>query len=169
MGKGLPRSLAHADMNTVRILKLPIDHTIAVTGDTGAANDGQVVIGDLPEGNILFLGAVANIEFVGPTSAELADDWEGDFGIGTTADADSTLSSTDVNIIGSTAIAAATAETSPVTRGANATAAIFDNTDGSLEINLNLLIDDTELTDSEDVDIAASGTLYVAYSVLGDD
>ena len=169
MGKGLPRSLKFADTSVVRIAKFTIDHTISVTGDAAAANDGQVVIGDLPEGNILFLGAVAYVQFSGPGSAQLADTWEGDFGVGTTPDANSALASTDVDIIGSTAIAAATAEVSPVTRGVGSTDTIFDNTDGSLELNLNLLIDDANLTDTETVVITAEGVLYVAYAVLGDD
>lgn len=177
MGKGLPRSLKHADQNVVRIMQVDIDHTISVTGDSGAANDGQVVIGDFPEGNVLFLGAVANVQFTGPTSDELSDTWEGDYAIGTTADANSVLSGTDANIIASTALAAATAEVSPKTRGQTGTDStdggllvdIFDNTDGSLELNLNLLIDDAELTDSETIDVTATGELYIAYAILGDD
>lgn len=177
MTKGLPRSLRHADRSAVIISKIDINHQITVTGDNAAANDGQVVIGDFPQGNILFLGAVSYVQFAGPTSGELANDWEGDYSIGTTADANSTLATTDLNIIASTAIGAATAELSPVTRGVTGLDStdggllmnIFDNTDGSLEINLNLLIDDAELTDTEAVTITATGQLYIAYAILGDD
>lgn len=169
MAKGLPRSLKHADRNVVRIARVDIDHAISVTGDAAAANDGQVVIGDLPEGNILFLGAVSYVTFTGPTSAELSDTWEGDYGIGTAPDSNSALAGSDVDIIASTAIAAATAEVSPRTRGEGTTDTIFDNTDGSLELNLNLLIDDANLTDTEVVSIQATGELYMAYAVLGDD
>jgi len=169
MGKGLPRSLKHSDKSVVRVARVDINHAIEVTGDAGAANDGQVVIGDFPEGNILFLSAVAYVQFAGPTSDELADTWVGDYGIGTAPDANSALAGTDVNVIGSTEIAAATAELSPITRGEGSTDTIFDNTDGSLELNLNLLIDDANLTDTEVVEITATGQLYMAYAVLGDD
>lgn len=169
MGKGLPRSLKNADKSVARVMEITLNHTLSVTGDEGAANDGQVVIGDFPEGNILFLGAVSYVQLTGPTSDELTDTFEGDYGIGTAADANSTLGGSDVDIIPSTAIAAATAEVSPLTRGSNATTAMFDNTDGSLEINLNVLIDDANITDSEEIEFTVTGNVWIAYAVLGDD
>lgn len=170
MGKGLPRSLKHSDMNNVRVMTVPINHTISVTGDAGAANDGQAVIGGFPEGNIFMVGALINVTFSGPGgNDDLADTWEGDFGVGTAPDSNSTLAGTDVDIIGSTAIAAATAEVSPAQRVTNVTPVMFDNTDGSLEINLNFLIDDADLADDAEVDITAEGALYIAYAVMGDD
>ncbi len=177
MGKGMPRSLKHADKSAVIVKRVDINHSVSVTGDAAAANDGQVVVGDFPEGNILLLGAVAYVQFAGPTDADLVDTWEGDYGVGTTADANSALATTDINIIGSTAIAAATAELSPRTRGVlgpdptdgGLLVDIFDNTDGSLEINLNLLIDDADMTDAATVVLTVTGEIYMAYCVLGDD
>jgi hypothetical protein len=148
------------------------DEVLTVTGGAStAAGKGSIVIGDFPEGNILFLGAVAYMQFSGSGADDnLAADWEGDFGVGTAPNSDADLGDgTDVDIISSTALAAASAEVGARTRGTNATQAIFDNTDGSLEINLNLITDDDDVTDSEDVDLTVNGELTIAYIVLGDD
>lgn len=174
MGKGLPRSMSRGAAQRQEVIKQVFrveDLDITVTGGAStAAGLGTVVIGDLPEGNILFLGAVSYLQFSGSGSdANLAADWEGNYSIGTTASADTTLDSTDANIIASQALAAATAEVSPRTRGTGATQAIFDNTDGSLELNLNLTTADNDVTDSTAVTLTVDGELHIAYIVLGDD
>lgn len=170
MSKGLPRSLSRAS-GTAAAQRTSVitvrDKVLTVDGATGVGF-GSVVIGDFKEGNILFLGAVANMQFTGPTDAGLVDTWAGDFGVGTTPAGDATITGTDVDLIASTAIAAATAEASPVTRGELAGVAILDNTDGSLEMNLNLLIDDANIS-ADDIDITVNGELYIMYAVLGDD
>lgn len=173
MGKGLPRSSARGSAQSQEIIKQVFalrDETVTVSATGSAIGFGSVVIGDFPEGNILFLGAVSNIKLDGSGSdGNLTDDWEGDYSIGTTPADDATVSGTDVDIIASTALAAATAEVGVTTRSANATQDIFDNTDGSLEINLNVLIDAADITDDESVDLTANGEAYLAFIVLGDD
>jgi hypothetical protein len=171
MGKGLPRSMrtgAQAAKQTimktvVRVRNVPV----TVDGLTGIGF-GTVVIGDLPQGNILFLGATAYMQFQGPTSANLVDTWTGNFSIGTAPTADATLSGAEIDIIPSTALAAATAELSPRTRGVLATAAIFDNTDDSLELNLNVLVADASI-DANGVILTANGELALLYAVMLDD
>lgn len=172
--KGLARSLARKASNkgfsqAVQVAAIRIDKTIAVSAVSSAVGFGTGVIGDFPEGNVLFLGAVSYLTFTGPTSADLADTWDGDYSIGTAPTADVTLSGAEVNIIGSTALGAATAEVSPKVRGALTTAAIFDNTDGSLELNLNLLVDAANIADDSTVNIRAQGVVYIAYAIMGDD
>ena len=172
MGKGLPRSLARSSAVSAiatKKISISLNEELTFTGDSGNAVDQTAVISDFPEGNILLLGAVANLTFTGPGSANLADDFQGDYGIGTTPADDNTISAGDVNIIGSTAIPAASGEVSANVRATNATAAILDNTDGSLEINLNVLLDADEVTDAEDVVVTVTGTVDIIYGVLGDD
>ncbi|WBQ35338.1 hypothetical protein [Pseudomonas phage pPA-3099-2aT.3] len=169
--KGLQRSLSRGSparqdvvKQVVKVNKLAIQ----VDGATGVGF-GSAVIGGLPEGNILFLGAVAYMQFTKAASATgIQATFDGDYGIGTTPASDATITDTDVDIIASTALGAATAGVSPRARGTNATQAIFDNTDGSLELNLNLLIDDANIS-ADDQDLTVSGELYIVYSVLGDD
>lgn len=170
MAKGLPRSLSKGSPASAPVRKQVISvdgAALTVDGATGVGF-GSVVIGDFPVGNILFLGAVSYMRFTGPTSAGLTDTYDGDYGIGTTPASDATITGTDVDIIGSTALGAATAEVSPNARGTGVTQAIFDNTDGSLEINLNLLIDDASIS-ADDVIFSVTGQVYILYSVLGDD
>ncbi len=175
MTKGLPRSLKHAsafnaqDAPTKRI-RLDVNEVMAFTGSTGIAVFQTADIGGLPEGNFQLIGAVANLTFTGPTSADLADDFQGDFSIGTEATIDNDLGDTDeANIIASTAIAAATAEVSASNRSANATSVIVDNTAADKELNLNILIDADEITNAVAVNITVTGTVDITYSMLGDD
>lgn len=172
MGKGLPRSLSRGSPARRNVIKqnFVINHTVTVTAASTAVGFGTVVIGDIPEGNILLLGAVAYVTLAGSGSdANLAATWDGDFSIGTTGTADVTLDGTDVNIIPSSALGAATAEVSPTIRAVNATQAILDNTDNSLELNLNVLIDAANIVDDESVDLTATGTLQLVYVVMLDD
>lgn len=173
MAKGLPRSLSRGSQAVQAITK----RTIAVrsleltfTGATGVAVEATAVLEGLPEGNILLLGAVANLAFAGSGSdANLADDFQGDFGIGTTPADDNTISGADVDIIASTAIGPAVAEAIGTVRAANATQAIIDNTAGTAELNLNVLLDADEVTNAQDSVVTVDGEVYLAYIVLGDD
>lgn len=177
MGKGLPRSHTRGQFAGGAgpkggIIKVPEGTTMTITGATGNGW-GTAVIGDFPAGNILLLGCVGYLQFAGSGSdADLADDWEGDYAVGTTPTADATLAGTDANVVPSTALAAATAEVSPKTRGTQADGAlagqVFDNTDGSLELNVNLSIDDADIAGDDSV-ITVTGELHIAYQVLGDD
>lgn len=168
--KGLPRSLSRATPIAAPIQKVrvPIDHTATIDGATGVGF-GSVAIGYLPEGNLLFLGAVSYLTVTKTSGATgITTTFDGDYSIGTTATADATISGTDANIIGSTALGAATAGVSPTVRASNSTSTVLDNTDGSLELNLNLLIDDASVS-ANDQDVTLAGHIMLAYIVLGDD
>lgn len=171
MGKGLPRSTGRATASPQRqeIIKQTIairDLTVTVDGATGVGFGSSVIAG-LPEGNLLFLGAVAYLTLDAPASG-ISATFNGDYGIGSTPASDATLSGADVDVIASTAIGPAVATVSPRTRGVNATQAILDNTDGSLELNLNVLVDDADIS-ADDVAIVANGELFLCFVVLGDD
>lgn len=165
--KGLPRSLARGKgKTTVRkhLVKFK-DVPITVAGASGVGF-GTAVIGGFPEGNILYLGAVSYAQFTS-ADTDVQATYDGDYAIGTTPTADATLSGTDVNIVASAALGAATSGVSPLVRSTGATAAVFDNTDGSLELNLQLIIDDANI--SGNADFTAEGWVEVVYAVLGDD
>lgn len=175
MGKGLPRSHSRGDPQKQEIIKQVFTvNALALTVDgASGVGFGTVVIGDFPEGNILLLGAVAYMALSGPGGdAGLVDTWVGDFGIGTIPTADGDLGDLgDDDIIPSTALAAATAEVGPRTRGvstATESGVVFDNTDNSLEMNLNVLVDDNDIS-ADGIAFIATGELHVAYIMLGDD
>jgi hypothetical protein len=170
MSKGLHRSLSRGRGSKAAVLKLIIKVTnlaLEVDGATGVGF-GAAVRGDFPEGNILLLGAVSYLKFA-TASASVQDAFDGDYSIGSTPTADATLSGTDANIVPSTALGAATSKTSPVVRGVSTSSgAVLDNTDGSLEININLIIDDANIS-ANDVAFTANGYIVVLFSVMGDD
>lgn len=140
-----------------------------VTSVTTADGVGTVVVGDFPDGNILFLGGIAYLKFTTSDADITSLIWEGDYSVGTTATADATLDGTDVNLIASSAVGPAVAKVSPLTRGAGSTAALFDNTDGSLEINLNVKVDAAHIGDSATGSFTVDGYVELVYIVLGDD
>jgi len=170
MGKGLPRSLARAKgKDAIKVERIKLNHTVNVAAAGAGVGFGTVVIGDFPEGNILFLGAVGNAKFT-TADTSFTTTFDGDWAVGTEATADADFGDTnEANIISSTAMGAATDRVGPTSRGENGTSAILNNTDGSLELNLNVLIDAAAITDAESGDMTVTGDLWVAYAVLGDD
>jgi hypothetical protein len=170
MAKGLKRSLGRGNPldSPVRKLRLTFkDVAVSVAGTTGVGF-GAAVIGELPKGNILILGAVGYVQLSKNGDADLQDAFDGDYAIGTVATADVDVSDTgEANIVASTALGAATAGLSPIVRGVGETQSIVDNTDNSLEINLNVLIDDANISGT--ASMLATGRLDLAYIVLGDD
>ena len=164
--KGLPRSLAKANLGISR--NIPVRNLAIRTSGATGVGFGTAVVTDLPEGNILLLGAVAYLQFTKLDAGTTAT-FDGDYALGTAPTADADFGDTgEANIIPSTALGAATSGLSPIARGENATQVILDNTDGSLELNLNLLIDDASVS-ADDQDFTVSGVVTLAYIVLGDD
>lgn len=172
--KGLIRSLSrgrsqlkqNVTRHKIRVENLSV--TVSATGS--AVGFGTAVAGDIPEGNILLLGAAAYLTLAGSGSdANLVDTWNGDFAVGSAPDADGSLAGAEVDMLPSTAVGPAVAEVSPRTRSVNATQVMLDNTDGSLEMNLNVLIDAADITDDQSVILTVNGEIELVYIVLGDD
>lgn len=133
----------------------------------GAPGFGTLVLSGLPQGNILFFGAVAYLRFT-TADADVIAAFDGDYGLGTAPDANGTLAGAEANLIPSTPLGAATAKVSPYVRGVSAAnGVILDNTDGSLEVNLNLLIDDTSISGA--AAFTVDGVVRIALIVMGDD
>jgi hypothetical protein len=169
MSKGLVRSLSRGPKAQAPIVRQTFtlkDVAIEVDGATGVGF-GTVVVGDFPEGNVLFQGCVAYLQFFS-ADAGVTTTYDGDYALGTTATTDATVTGTDADLTALAALGAATAKLSPVARAAGSTQAMFDNTDGSLEINLNLIIDDASIS-ADDVEMTVSGDIHIVYMVLGDD
>jgi hypothetical protein len=170
MPKGLARSLARANPAQtagVKRVTIPLtDTAITITSITTGKGAGGLVASGLPEGNILVLGIGGNVTFTadGTVIGAAAD---GDFGLGTTPLDDATITGTDVDLIASQAFVAGTAER--VASAAALCGTVLDNTDGSLEVNLNVLIDADDIADGSSVDLIANGVIELAIMVLGDD
>lgn len=171
MTKGLPRSRARgpAVRNTVMKMDIPV-RSLSLTVVNGAPGYGSAILSGLPQGNLLFLGAVSYLQ-LSSVAAGVTATFTGSHSVGTVPTVDSDLADAgEADIIPSTAITAAVGKVSSVLRGASTDAlggGIIDNTDGSLELNLNVLIDDAAI--SADSAFTINGSLHIAYIVLGDD
>ena len=173
MGKGLRYSRERADAGVSPSNKQYIrlaGTALVVTDVSDQAGWGTVVIGDFPEGNILFLGAVADLQFT-KGDANIIDAFDGDFALGSApSTGNGALTATLGNLIPSTAMVQGSSGVSAANRGVNGqtlSGVVLDNTDGSLEMNLNVLVDDAAITD--DSSFAVDGAIYIAFVVLGDD
>ena len=174
MTKGLIRSLSRGPKRRTPIIKEVINfggRSINVSATGAASGVGTTVVYNFPEGFVMVFGVGGHIGFAGSGSdGNLTAVWNGDYGFGTTATADATLDGTDVNILGPAAIGPAVAEV--IAPGGFFEAqgpTIFDNSDGSLQLHLNLLIDPGNITDNTSVEIALTGAMDILYAVLGDD
>lgn len=167
MTKGLVRSISRgpAGQRDQIALRFAVDATVTVDGATGVGF-GATALGGLPEGHLLLQGARADLTFT-ESSASMIDAWNGDFSIGSTATADTTLDGTDVDIIASTALGPATSSVATAAAN-NVTAAVIDNSAGTGAVNLNMLVDDASIS-ADDVPVAVTGYVTVVVTVLGDD
>lgn len=173
MSKGLSRSLGRGNPLIAKIMKQTFVAKDLVLDMDGASGVGfaTVVLGDFPEGNILLLGAVSYLSVrASGSEAGLLAAWEGDVGVGTTPMSDATISAGDEDIIASHSHIAV-AEIGPRTRGTSLaadTGEIHDNTDGSLEINVNVLIDDDDIS-ADDIEMFVDGEVTISFVMMGDD
>ena len=167
--KGLPRSLRNNQKNVLQNRTVRLNNLAIAIAD-GAPGFGTAVIGGLPEGNILYMAAVGYLQFTSSSSA-LTATFDGDFSVGTVPTTDNSLGdANEADILPSTAMGAATAKVSPVIRSVSTDALgglIIDNTAGSLELNLNVLIDDAAISGA--VALKATGYIDLVYIVMGDD
>lgn len=171
MSKGLTRSTSRAPAQKASILRASISvEDLAISVADGNPGFGFAAAAGLPEGNFVFLGAVAYLQF-SSSSSHLTATFTGTTSIGSVGTVDGDVSDAgEADICPSTAIGAATAKVSPVVRLASTAAmsgAVIDNTDGTKNININVLIDDAAIDGA--VALVANGYIDLLYSVLGDD
>lgn len=173
MPKGLPRSLSrgHALKKPIINKTIRVNTLVTATAAATGVGFGNVALAAFPEGNVLFLGAVANLRVsaLGANATNAIAAFNGDYSIGSGADADGTLSGADVNLVAPTALGPAVARVTPFARGTGATQTVLDNTARTLNMNLNVLVDAADITDATSVTLTVEGTLDIAYVMLGDD
>ena len=173
MSKGLPRSLSRGSTSRQAVTKLtlPLTGVQVTVSSTGAAiGFGTVVIGGLPEAHIKLMAVACQLQLAGNgADANLSDTWDGDFAVGTTPVDDATITAGDADLIASTALGAATAEVSPLHVVPNGVDAVFDNTAGGLEVNLNVLIDAADIVDDESVILDAFGVVEITLITMLDE
>lgn len=131
---------------------------------------GGLKVYDMPAGAILMLGAVADVDLT-KSSAGVNADWDGDMGVGTvTASNNATLSSTEQNIIPTTATPQAAAGATTANGKSTATEnAVLDGTTTPIDVFFNLLVDDVDHdVTTTPCDLILNGTLTLHWINLGD-
>jgi len=154
--------------------ELPIAHSVTAVTVTTAVGFGFVKIADLPEGFLLFQGAVIkDLVITENGSADVSDTWNGDVSLGSVGTVDVDVGdANEANFMGSTAVGAAVAGVTPsqdIMSAEGINGVLLDNSAGSLDINLNLLVDAADMGDDKSVVFGVTGTLIISFVPLGDD
>ena len=147
------------------------DTAIVMADEAGVVGWGRMKIYEFPEGAVMVLSAVADIVLT-KSSAGINDDWDGDFAVGTATVAnDATLSSTEANIIPSTATAQAVAGVTAADGQSTVTEVplIIDGTTTAGDVWLNFVVDDADhdITGTA-CNIICNGTMTLTWINLGD-
>ena len=147
-----------------------------VTGNTTAISFGSKQIYTFPTARILVHGVTAyfnKITFntVAGATGDIAGGGSGDYSLGSTATADSTLGTTDVDLLPSSAMldpfVAGVGSSNAGT--ALAASAQFDGTATALSAYLNVIIDDADVSDGAANDnVYFTGWARIAWAWLGD-
>jgi hypothetical protein len=147
------------------------DVAFALTDEAGVVAYSGKKVYDFPEAAIGILGANANL-VVSKSSAGVDADFNGDFGVGTvTASNNATLSSTEQNIIPTTATPQAMAGVTTAKGVSTSTEAfkVLDGTGTPVDLFLNFLVDDGDQdVTSTPCNLIVNGTLEVLWLNLGD-
>lgn len=146
---------------------LSLAATQVTVGNTTGVSFGGLKLYDFPEGRILVLGVTADLDFDW-SGQDIAADGSGDFSLGTTITSDATLSTTDVDLLPSTALTDPFVAGVGEGKGALAASAQFDGTTTAKDLNLNLIIDDADVADGASDVVTVSGTVTVTWINLGD-
>lgn len=147
---------------------------VTVANTTGASF-GSALLYTFPQGLIFvkaFMAKFSSIAFnttIGGGSA-IGTGGSGDYSVGTTATADATLSSTDVNLLPSTAML------DPFVGGLGssnvgsylAAGALFDGTATAIPAYLNVIIDDADVADASTSTVYFTGSAQITWEWNGD-
>lgn len=140
--------------------------TVTMTDEAGVVLYGGQKLWDFPAGVVKFIGAVADLDILG--TGNVTSTFDGDFGVGTaTASNNATLSTTEQNVLPTTATPQAVASVTTANGFSTATEdASVDGTGTALDLYLNFLVDDADHTGGGIT--VTGGTLKVYFMLLGD-
>lgn len=164
-GTGVSATNTSGFTKTVLTLK---DTPVVLADNAGVVAYGGLKIFDFPQGSVVIQGATANL-VVTKSSAGVTATWNGDFSVGTvTAANDATLSSTEANIIPSTATPAAVAGVTSA-KGRSTAALLLDGTATAVDAYINFLVDDADhdITTTP-CNLILNGTVTILWANMGD-
>ena len=146
------------------------EQAVALTDEAGVVAHGGLKIYDFPEGAIMVVGVTSDLDLT-KSSAGVNDDWDGDFGLGTvTATNDASLTTTEDDILPTTATPQATS--GATTADGQSTAdenVVLDGTGTAKDMYLNFLVDDADHNVTGTAcNLIADGTITLYWINLGD-
>lgn len=153
----------------VRQTVLTFTNVPVTVANTTGASFGSFKFYDFPEGLIHVHGVSAYFSSIVWTGESIVATGSGDFSMGTTATADATLSSTDVNLLPSSAML------DPFVGGVGrsnahaylAASAKFDGTTTPVDAYLNVIIDDADVSDTDSDTVLFTGTVVITWQNEG--
>jgi hypothetical protein len=163
-GTGVALAARASVMQTVTLTLTNVN--VAIADHTTSGASGSLKVLDLPEGCVLVLGAVTNLTIarVGTNIAAGAS-VVGSIG-SAAAGADATLSSTEANIVPSTA--ATLSGGAGAFRGASTGVAFLDGTGTPADVYLNFAMNDAGDSGDADDALTVNGTITLNFINLGD-
>lgn len=155
---------------TITCTALPV----TITDDAGTAQYGGTKIYDFPEGLLMTMGAVVSGSITAGVTGTIIDNWDGDVALGTvTATTGATLTSTEADILQSTAVSAGASDKIGVVSAVTIATALtesgarwFDGTATAKDMYLNFVIDDDATHTAGTA--AFTGTVTFMWAVIGD-
>jgi hypothetical protein len=156
-------TLTEEGIGPFHITKINLGNVPVTLGNTTGISFGSVGLMTFPKGKIHiissnvedFLWGLGNEGNVTPIAGTMG----GDIALGSTATADATLNSTDVNVLASTSY-------DPFSTAISANSAINAILDGSstaITLYLNAIIDDADVADTASDVLEATGTIRVVW------
>jgi len=145
--------------------RIQVNHLISTAAAGAGVGIGTKILDTFPKGRITVLSVSANIKFT-KMDANLIATWSANWGLGTVADVDGTLSGTDQDLIAVTAIGAAVGGVIPGTRIVNTTSQVVNNDAGTVRINLNLAPAAASITDATAAVVKAEGFVELILATL---
>lgn len=139
---------------------------VTVANTTGISFGSKQLL-DFAQGRILIDGGTCDLTFTW-TGESIAAGGSGDFSIGTTATADATLSTTDVDLMASTAMLDPAVLGVATGKGIFVKGTEFDGTTTAKDAFLNVIIDDADVSDLDTDTVLVSGTITLNVAHLGD-
>lgn len=142
--------------------------TVPLVDEAGVVAYGSLKIYDFPEGAILLLGAITDLD-VTKSSAGVSDTWDGDIALGSVAAAnDADLTGTEADIMAKSATPQATAGATTA-NSANAALTLLDGTTAAKDCFVNLLVDDADHdVTGTPCNLVLNGTITLVWIKLGD-
>lgn len=146
--------------------KLVIAGLPITVGNTTAISFGNVLLGSFPKGRIVVRETVVKDVLYGLGNAgnatPIAGTMGGDFALGTTGTTDSTLNSTDVNILASTSY-------DPFSTAVSAIGIInaaFDGRTTAVPLYFNAIVDDADVADGASDILEIGATIWITWTNL---